>query len=99
MDALAKCGGPSEAADMSRIKVVTKDGHYAQSLEFDLEEYSKTGALTRYVMRREDALVVPFTRRSGILGLDWGTLATIAGVATSALLIYDRVSSDDAPAR
>ncbi len=98
MEVLAKCGGPTEGADLSKIKVVTKDGYYAQTLEFNLERYSETGALTRYVLRREDALVVPYARRGGIFGVDWSTLATIAGVATSVILIWDRVSpSDETP--
>lgn len=96
MEVLARCGGLTESADFSRIKVVTKDGYYAQTLEFDLNKYSETGALTRYVLRREDALVVPYARGGGILGVDWGTLAAAAGVVTSALLIYDRVAPDDA---
>jgi polysaccharide export outer membrane protein len=96
MEVLAKCGGVMDGADLSRIKVVTKDGYYAQTLEFDLDKYSETGALTRYVLRREDALVVPYARRGGIFGIEWGTLATIAGVATSVLLIYDQVASGDA---
>jgi len=57
MDALALAGGPSPDADIKKAKIVTKDGYYAQSLHFNLEEYTKTGALPRYTMRREDTFM------------------------------------------
>jgi polysaccharide export outer membrane protein len=92
LEALALAGGHTEAADLKRVRVITKDGYYGQTLEFDLQRYSEIGALPRYIMRREDALIVPQKRSP--LGLNLGTIATFVGVVTSAILIYDRLSED-----
>ena len=94
MDALALAGGPSADADIKKAKIVTKDGYYAQSLHFNLEEYAKTGALPRYTMRREDTFIIPH-RGAGFLGVGLGTIATALGVVSTAILIYTQVKSDD----
>jgi len=51
LEALA--GGHTEDADFKKVRIITKDGYYGQTLPFDLKRYSETGALPRYIMGRE----------------------------------------------
>ncbi|HWR84180.1 MAG TPA: polysaccharide biosynthesis/export family protein [Candidatus Deferrimicrobium sp.] len=92
LEALALAGGPSPMANLEKIKIITKDGFYGQSLQVDLQKYSETGTPGRYIMRKEDTFIVP-ERQPG-LGVSLGTVATFIGIVASALLIYDRVSAD-----
>ena len=75
-------------ADLKKVRVITKDSYYGQVMHFNLEKYSETGAIGRYMMRKEDAFIVPEKGR-GFLGLNLGTAATIIGTLSSAALIYD----------
>ena len=53
LEALALAGGHTENVDLKKVKIITKDGYYGQTLQFDLKRYSETGTLPRYIMRRE----------------------------------------------
>ena len=88
LQALSAAGGYLENADLKRVKVVSDDGKFAQTLEFDLIKYMNQGAPAMYTLKRGDKFVVPHKTRSGFLGIDWGTMATIGGVVTTGILIY-----------
>ncbi|UCG61993.1 MAG: polysaccharide export protein [Candidatus Zixiibacteriota bacterium] len=94
LEALALAGGPVFEADLKKARVITKDGFYAQAIEVDLEEYTKTGTPARYIMKKEDTFVLPY-RRDGFLGVGLGTAATFLGIITSAVIIYDIISTPD----
>ncbi len=94
LEALAYAGGPTEKADLSKVKVISKDGAYATTILIDLEEYSKKGKPARYIVMKEDTFIIPFKKAGGLFGIDWGTIATVAGIATSGLLIYSRAKGD-----
>ncbi|MCK4856594.1 MAG: polysaccharide biosynthesis/export family protein [candidate division Zixibacteria bacterium] len=96
LEALALAGGHTENADLKKVRIITKDGYYGQTLQFDLKKYSETGALPRYIMRREDTFIVP--QKRGFLSFNLGTVATFVGVVASAILIYDRLSADESSA-
>ncbi len=53
LEALALAGGYTEDADLKKVKIITKDGYYGQTLQFNLKRYSETGTLPRYIMGRE----------------------------------------------
>ncbi len=93
MEALALAGGPILDADLKKVRVVTKDGFYAQTIQIDLDKYSKQGVPSRYVMKKEDTFIVPY-RRAGFLGIGLGTAATVLGVISSGVLIYSLISDD-----
>jgi hypothetical protein len=93
MEALAMAGGPTENANLKKVKLVTKDGNYAQSLQFDLRQYVETGTPARYIVRKEDAIYVPAKSRFFQEAL--GYAAGVAGVVTSILLIWDRFDDDN----
>lgn len=91
LEVLAMAGGPSEAADLKRTKLITKDGLYAKTVTIDLDKYASSGQPVRYLVQKEDALILP-TRGAGT----WGVVrsaATILGVLGSAALIYDRLAN------
>jgi len=93
LEALALAGGPDESADLKHTRLVLKDGNYAQTVELDLEEYIKTGRPARYIMQKEDLVVVP-ARRPGFLDTRLGQIATLLTAATTVYLLYDRVRND-----
>ena len=88
-EVLALAGGPSEAADLRRAHLVSKDGEYARTLTIDLERYAATGRPMRYIVQKEDAVIVP-RRGAGTWGIV-RSAATVAGVAGSIVLVYDRL--------
>ncbi len=87
LDALALAGGPTETADLSRARIISKDGIYAQTIQIDLEKYSVTGNVPRYFLKKEDTFLLP-NDRGGFIGRNIGTIGAVAGVITSGLLIY-----------
>lgn len=93
LEAIALAGGPTDAADIKKTRIVTKDSNYGQSLQFDLEKYTTTGHPNRYIVRKEDAIYVPPQQRSFLDRLP--TIAAGLGIITTAILIYDQVSGDD----
>jgi polysaccharide export outer membrane protein len=97
LEAIAQAGGPSPNADLKKARVISKDGRFGQAIQIDLERYSKTGSPGRYIVRQEDTIVLP-ERHRGFFGANLGTMVTVLGAITSAILIYDRISSDDEPA-
>jgi len=90
LEALALAGGHTVDADLMRVKIITKDGYYGQTLQFDLKKYTEIGMPIRYIMRREDTFIVPSKGR-GFLGINLGTVATFVGVVASSILIYDQL--------
>jgi len=97
MEALALAGGPTLDADLKKARVVTKDGFYAQTIQVDLDKYSKMGVPARYIMKKEDTFVLPY-RRAGFLGVGLGTVAAVLGIVTSAVIIYEAVTDQGAGA-
>jgi polysaccharide export outer membrane protein len=94
MEAIALAGGPSANAELDKTKIITKDGYYAQSLQVNLEKYSMTGKPFRYKLRKEDTILIP-ERRTGGIGANITTIVGVLGAVTSAILIYERLNSDD----
>lgn len=93
MEAIALAGGHTGEADLYRTKVVRKDGYYGQSLHLDIERYIATGTPARYIMQKEDVCVVPF-RKQGFMTRNLGTIVTILGAATSAVLLYENLKPE-----
>jgi len=90
LEVLALAGGPSESADLKRAHLVSKDGDFAKTITIDLEKYTATGQPMRYIVQKEDAIIIP-RQKGGILNLR--SAATIVGVIGSIALIYDRVGN------
>lgn len=93
MEAIALAGGHTGEADLYRTKVVRKDGYYGQSLHLDIERYIATGTPARYIMQKEDVCIVPF-RKQGFMTRNLGTIVTILGAATSAVLLYENLKPE-----
>ncbi|KAA3631580.1 MAG: hypothetical protein DWP97_12670 [Calditrichaeota bacterium] len=97
MEALALAGGPTPEADLKNARLITKDGIYAQTYEIDLDKFSTSGSPARYILRKEDTFLLPVreTGSGGFLGLNVAEIAGFLGAITSAILIYDQVSTSD----
>ena len=94
LEAIAQAGGPTENADLRKTRVVSKDGYYGQSMQIDMEKYTSSGSPSRYVLNKEDVIVIP--RKGGFFrDLNIGTVATIVGVISTSVLIYTQLNEDD----
>nr|MBN2278038.1 SLBB domain-containing protein [candidate division Zixibacteria bacterium] len=95
LDAIAQVGGATGDADLSEVRVVSKDGQYTQVTMVNLKEYHETGISGRLMIRPEDNIIVP-RRSGGFLGMNSiGSIVTLLGGISAALLIYDRISSNN----
>ena len=92
LDAISLAGGPAPSADMSKAKIVTKDGPYAQSLQLNLNKYSSSGKPSRYILQQEDTIILP-EKSNGLFGASLGTTAAVIGVVSSIVLVWDRIAS------
>jgi polysaccharide export outer membrane protein len=93
LEALALAGGPTETADLKHTRLVIKDGNYAQTLELNLEKYVSQGRPARYLMQKEDLVIVP-SARPGFFDSRIGQIATLLTTLSTAYLIYDRIQGD-----
>jgi polysaccharide biosynthesis/export protein len=93
-DAIAKAGGPSPMADIKKVRVVTKDGYYAQTTQYNLDKYTKLGNISRYMMRKEDAIYIP-EKKGSILGTSMTVAVSVIGLVSSTVLIIDRIGQDN----
>jgi polysaccharide export outer membrane protein len=89
-EALALANGPTAEANLKKIQLVIKDGYYSQTVSFDLNKHSQTGKPARYIMQKEDMLIIP-ARRPGFLGEGIGGVAAAVGVITTAVLLWDQL--------
>ena len=96
MEALALAGGPTDNADLTKARIITKDGLYAQTIEFNLDKYSTSGSPNRYFLKREDTFLLPVRQGGGgFFGLEVAEIAGLLGVITSAILIYNQLAPDN----
>jgi len=93
LEAVALAGGPSGAADLRRTQLVLKDGNYAQTVNLNLEEYTRTGRPARYIMKKEDLVIIP-SRRPGFLESRLGQVVALLTAVSTTYLIIDRIQSD-----
>jgi polysaccharide export outer membrane protein len=94
-EVLAMAGGSRDDADLKHVRVITKDGNYGQSYEYNLQKYTESGSPARYVLRKEDTFIVP-AKKAAFLGLrlDIQTLATLAGTATAVALLVNSLNQN-----
>lgn len=90
LEALALAGGPTETADLKHTRLVIKDGNYAQTVELNLNKYVQQGRPARYIMKKEDLVIVP-SGRPGFFDSRLGQIATLLTTLSTAYLIYDNM--------
>ncbi|MCX6835695.1 MAG: polysaccharide export protein [candidate division Zixibacteria bacterium] len=90
LEAQALAGGPSETADLKHTRLVIKDGNYAQTVELNLEKYVQQGRPARYIMKKEDLVIVP-SSRPGFFDSRLGQIATLLTTFSTAYLVYDNI--------
>ncbi len=92
LEAVALAGGPTDAADLKHAHLVLKDGNYAETVKFDLDKYVSEGRPARYIMQKEDLVIVPAVR-PGFLDTRLGQIATLMTALSTAYLLYDRIQT------
>jgi protein involved in polysaccharide export with SLBB domain len=92
LELLALAGGPTATANLKKVRIVSHDGNYAQTVQLNLEKYSRTGAPARYILKKEDALIVP-DKGTGLLGSGaFTTITATVGVVTSLILVINQTT-------
>lgn len=93
LEAIALAGGPTDASDLARTQLVLKDGNYGQTVKLDLEKYIETGRPARYVVGKEDMIIVP-ARRPGFFDSRLGQIAGLLTALSTAYLLIDRIQEE-----
>lgn len=88
LEALALAGGPSPTANLKKVRLVLKDGRFAQTVKLDLEKYAETGRPARYIMQKEDLFIVP-ERGGGFFKDNLPLAISLIGAVTTTLLLID----------
>jgi len=88
LDAIALAGGPTEDANMSLARIISKDGRRTQVAKVDLYDYTDNAIPGRLYVKPEDVIFLP-RRSRGLLGLEateW--VAIIGGVSTFLIMSH-----------
>lgn len=94
LEAIALAGGSLPVANLSDVKIRAKSSNYASIYKIDVKRQIQQGSPQRYVLEREDVIVVP-ERSAGFLGVSFGVfrdVLTLLGTVTSTILLIDRFS-------
>ena len=91
MELLALAGGPSDRANLGKVKLITKNGIYARTMIVNLNRYAEEGQPPPYIVQKEDIFVVP-TKKAGFLGIGLPATSAIVGLVTSSIILIDRLS-------
>jgi polysaccharide export outer membrane protein len=97
LEILALAGGPTPEANLKKVRVLTKDGSYGQSYQFNLQEYVETGRPARYILKNEDTFVIP-QKRQGFFSGGISTWVAVIGGITSVVLLYELLKPNDTTA-
>ncbi len=87
LEAVALAGGPAENADLKKVRIISKDGFYGQSMKINLEKYAAAGIPARYILQKEDVVLMP-RKRPLFGGLSVSTVASVVGVVSTSVLLY-----------
>lgn len=92
LEAIAIAGGALPTAKLKGIMVNSRVGEYANVYTIDMDKQMKQGSPSRYVLRPEDAIVVP-EKGGTFLGVGFSALRdvlTFGTTITSTILLIDR---------
>ena len=92
LEAIALAGGTMPTANLKGIIVNSRVGEYANVYTINMEKQMKRGSPSRYLLRPEDAIVVP-EKGGTLLGVGFGALRdvlTFGTTITSTILLIDR---------
>jgi protein involved in polysaccharide export with SLBB domain len=95
LDAIVMGGGSMPAADLRRVKVISKHSDYSSVMTINIERYADIGAPRRYVLRPEDTVVLPEKKLGFFRGAGWGTLRDLLAVTASVVstvVLIDRLN-------
>lgn len=94
VELLALAGGPAQNADLKRARIITKEGAYTQSMKVDLTRQFANSSPGRYLIRREDTMVIP-EKGAGLFGLTLSNASIVVGVVTSVVLLVNQIDQNN----
>jgi polysaccharide export outer membrane protein len=89
LDAIGSAGGPTELADLSNVKVISKTPEGTSVMQVNFEKYQKEGKTRRVKIKPEDTIVI--SRRGGQIFGYIRDFAALAGTVVSFALLFDRL--------
>jgi polysaccharide biosynthesis/export protein len=92
VEAIALAGGTQPTANLKGIMVNSRIGEYANVYTINMEKQMKQGSPSRYLLRSEDAIIVP-EKGGSFLGIGFSALRdalTFGTTITSTILLIDR---------
>ncbi|MBU0984347.1 MAG: polysaccharide biosynthesis/export family protein [candidate division Zixibacteria bacterium] len=93
VEVVALAGGPVAGADLTRTHLVKKDGPFAQTVRFDLVKYMNEGVPSRYIVQKEDVIIVS-EHRPGFLSTNIGTVVAALGGVSTVVLIWSNIRNN-----
>jgi hypothetical protein len=94
LEAISLAGGPAANADLEKAKVVGKDGYYAQTMQINLDKYAESGKPSRYILQKEDIVVLP-DKGGNVFGSTVTLTVAVLGAVTSAILVYNNLTDEN----
>jgi polysaccharide export outer membrane protein len=89
LEAIALAGGTSPTANLKSVKINSKIGDYANVYSFNMEKQMKLGNPQRYILRPEDAIVVPERSAAFLGGFNaFRDLLTVTATVMSTYLLF-----------
>lgn len=92
IEAIAIAGGTLPNANLKGIRISSRIGEFANVYTINMEKQTKEGSPSRYLLRSEDAIVVP-EKGGAFLGVSMNALRdilTFGSTITSTILLIDR---------
>jgi polysaccharide export outer membrane protein len=86
LQVIAQAGGPTELADLGRVRVLVKQGARSAVATVDVEEHARRGHPPDFLLHPGDTVVIP--QRGGLLSNVWGGLSQVLGVTSGILGIF-----------
>jgi len=87
LDAIVLAGGPTQNADLKKVKVLIKGSVYSSVVEVNLDNFGSKGRPSRLQIHPEDTIVIPDKRR-GFLARIWNFGREIIPLSTAIISLY-----------
>jgi polysaccharide export outer membrane protein len=91
LDAIALAGGPTEEANLSKARIISKDGRRTQVARVNLDHYTNRAVPGRLFVKPEDVIFLPRKSR-GFLGLGATEWVAIIGSVSTFLIVANTLN-------
>jgi hypothetical protein len=87
LDAIILAGGPTQNADLKKVKVLIKGSVYSSVVEVNLDNFGSKGRPSRLQIHPEDTIILP-DRRGGFFARIWNFGREIIPLSTAIISLY-----------